>query len=151
MFDPAVEADAVFGLQVWIAEELIGWIIVVEFVERRRLEPRAYAAFELGSRLRNEKSGGDAKGCGAAELVIGVVAYARRIEETPADAGLELRESRAIANTCRERIAVLEAIFLALGAEGQDFAFDETKIALIIEFYALAFVKARTTNEFGSV
>ncbi len=69
-----------FGLQVRIGEEPKGRIIVVEFVKGRRLEPRAYAAFEFGSRLRNEKGGRDAKGRDAAELVIGVVAYARRVE-----------------------------------------------------------------------
>ena len=82
------------------------YIIVVEFVERRRLELPAYAAFELRPGFRNEKSGRDAKGRGAAELVIGVVAQARHIEEAPAKAGLELRKSSAIANSCREGIAV---------------------------------------------
>ena len=71
-----------------------------------------------------------------------VVAHARRVEKPSADAGLELRESSRIAIRRRGRIAVHKAVFLALGAKGQNVAFDEAEIALVIEFYALAFIKA---------
>jgi hypothetical protein len=75
-------------------------------------------------------------------LIVAIIADTRRVKETSADAGLELYESCRIADTCGERIAVLEAVFLTLDAESQDFTFDETEIALIIEFYALALIKA---------
>lgn len=62
-------------------------IIVAESVKGRCLEPRSYAAFELGSCFWNEKSGREAKGRGATELVIGVVAYVNDYSNETASRG----------------------------------------------------------------
>jgi hypothetical protein len=122
LLEAEIVADAGFRLQVRVGVEAVRRVAVIKFVERRRLEPGAEAGFEFGAGFGNEKGRSNPIGGLAAELAIGVVTNADRVEEPLSEARLELDKAGVVGDVRLNRGAVVDLIELMFRAERQDLA-----------------------------